>query len=251
MEFENRSVVITGASTGIGRATALLFAQQGAKLLISDINEEEGQKTLAQVQEIGAPAQFVKVDVSQKEEVEALLERCVSTYKSLDHLVNNAGVGQAPTFFEDTEDDTWHKVISVNQTGVFYGMRAALKIMKSQKKGTIVNTSSMLGRMAAPQAAAYSASKFAVLGLTKAAAAEYGKYGIRINAVCPGLIETPMTDDLFEVSGPHYKDFVIKMIPARRIGAPEEIAQAIGWLSSEKSSYMNGVGLPIDGGFRI
>ena len=251
MNFKDQSVIITGAGSGIGKATALKFAQDGAKILVSDINEKGGQETVSLIQEKGGKAIFLKADVSRDEEVRALINTCITEFGSLDILINNAGIGHPPVLIEQIEDKDWDKVVSVNQSGVFYGMRAALKIMREQKKGSIVNVSSMAGRLASPRGAGYSASKFAVIGLTKAAAVEYGKYGIRVNAICPSFIETPLVEDLFDISPAQFKEQTIQAVPLKRLGTSDEIANAICWLSSAEASYLNGVALPVDGGFRL
>ncbi|MEO1651986.1 MAG: glucose 1-dehydrogenase [Bacteroidota bacterium] len=249
MHFENHTVIVTGGGSGIGRATSLIFAQKGAKVMVADINEEQGQKTVALIKEQGGTATFQKTDVSKVEEVEALVEACVKTYGRLDHMINNAGIYQSPVFFDQISDEEWHRIMAINQSGVFFGMRAALRIMKAQQKGSIVNTASVAGLLSAPQAAAYAASKFAVVGMTKTAAVEYAKYGIRINAICPGVIETPMADTMLH-DNEAFKAQIQKSIPMKRFGKAEEIARSICWISSEEASYMNGASLRIDGAFQ-
>ena len=247
MQFNNQVAVITGASSGIGRATALEFAKRGARVVVSDINETGGQATTELIKKNGGHAIFVKTDVANVADVEHLIETCMKTYGQLDHMINNAGIGQGLYFFGQISDEHWHKTIAVNQTGVFYCMRAALKIMKIQRKGSIVNTASAAGIGAAPRMGAYAASKHAVVGMTKTAAAEYGKFGIRVNAICPTVIETPMGDSYLS-ENEDLKAMMLQSVPMRRFGTSEEVAKTICWLCGEDASYLNGVALPVDGG---
>ena len=247
MQFKNESVIITGASSGIGRATALEFAQRGAKLVLSDVNVEQGQATVQLITDRGGEAIFIKTDVTSDQEVQQLIEHCLKTYGSLDHMINNAGIARDLCYFDQITNEHWDKIIAVNQTGVFYCMRAALKVMTTQRKGSIVNTASAAGIRAAARMAAYSASKHAVVGMTRTAALEYGKYNIRINAVCPTVINTPMGKGY--ISGnKELEEVLLRAVPLRRFGAPEEVAKTICWLCSDDASYLNGVALPIDGG---
>lgn len=245
--FENQSVVITGASSGIGKATALEFARRGAKVVVSDINESDGRATMESILEAGGQAIFVKTDVSKEQEVAALIDVCRSTYGDLGHMINNAGIGEGLHFFEDITTEHYLKTIAVNQTGVFYCMRLALKIMKEQGHGNIINTASAAGIRSAPRMGAYAASKHAVVGMTKTAAAEYGKYGIRVNAICPTVIETPMGDSYLS-ENQHIQKVMLQSVPMRRFGQADEVARTICWLCSNDASYLNGVALPIDGG---
>jgi len=247
MSFKNQAVIITGGSSGIGRATAIEFAKRGANVVVSDINEAGGQETVAIIKKAGGQAIFVKTNVAEATEVQALIDTCIATYGQLDHMINNAGIGQGLYFFDQITDEHWAKTIAVNQTGVFYCIRAALKVMKGQKSGNIVNTASAAGIRSAPRMGAYAASKHAVVGMTKTAASEYGKYGIRINAICPTVIETPMGDNYMSVNE-DLRQLMLKSVPMRRFGQAEEVARTICWLCSEDASYLNGVALPIDGG---
>ena len=246
--FNNQSVIITGASSGIGKATALEFAKRGAKVVVSDINEVGGQATKDEIVAMGGQAIFVKTDVSIGAEVDALIKKCIEEYGQLDHIINNAGIGQGLFFFDQITDEHWHKTIAVNQTGVFYCMRAALKVMKEQRRGTIINTASAAGTGAASRMGAYAASKHAVVGMTKTAAVEYGKFGIRVNAICPTVIETPMGDS-YLANDTGLQEMMRQSVPMKRFGQPAEVARTICWLCSEDASYLNGVALPVDGGF--
>lgn len=248
MQFKDQSVIITGASSGIGKATALEFGRRGANVIVSDIQEKEGRETAAAIIANGGIAIFVKTDVTKDDEVKHLIDQCLEHYGTLDHMINNAGIGEGFQFFEDIPDDQWHKTIAVNQTGVFYCMRAALKVMRAQNKGNIINTASAAGTGSAPRMGAYAASKHAVVGMTKTAAVEYGKYGIRVNAICPTIIETPMGDSYLSDN----EEIAINMrrsVPMKRFGKPEEVANTICWLCGNDASYLNGIALPVDGGF--
>lgn len=245
--FENQSVIVTGASSGIGRATSIEFAKRGALVVVSDINETEGQATMQTIIDEGGQAIFVKTDVSSEEEVANLVQACMKNYGKLDHMINNAGIGEGLEFFDQISTEHYLKTIAVNQTGVFFCMRLALKIMKEQGGGTIVNTASAAGIRSAPRMGAYAASKHAVVGMTKTAATEYGKYGIRVNAICPTVIETPMGDGYLS-ENQHLKEIMLQSVPMRRFGQAEEVAKTICWLCSEDASYLNGIALPVDGG---
>ena len=231
MQFNNQVAVITGASSGICRATALEFAKRGARVVVSDINETGGQATTELIKKNGGHAIFVKTDVANVADVEHLIETCMKTYGQLDHMINNAGIGQGLHFFDQITNEHWDKTIAVNQTGVFYCMKAALSIMKGQKRGNIVNTASAAGIGAAPRMGAYAASKHAVVGMTKTAASEYGKYGIRINAICPTVIETPMGDSYMSVNE-DLRQMMLKSVPMRRFGQAEEVVTNISLDSS-------------------
>lgn len=248
MQFKDQSVIITGASSGIGRATALEFGRRGAKVIVSDIQEKAGEETAGAIKANGGQAIFIKTDVSNDKEVQALVSQCIDHYGKLDNMINNAGVGEGFQFFEAITDDQWHKTIAINQTGVFYCMRAALKVMREQKSGNIINTASAAGTGSAPRMGAYAASKHAVVGMTKTAAVEYGKYGIRVNAICPTVIETPMGDSYLS-DNEEVAAMMQNSVPMKRFGKAEEVAKTICWLCGSDASYLNGVALPVDGGF--
>ncbi len=247
MQFKNQTAIITGGSSGIGRATALEFAKRGANVVVSDINEKGGKETAQIINTNGGNAIFVKTNVANSEEVQSLIDTCLEKYGQLDHMVNNAGIGEGLHYFDQISDEHWAKTIAVNQTGVFYCMRAALKVMKGQKKGSIVNTASAAGIGAAPRMGAYAASKHAVVGMTKTAAHEFGKYGIRVNAICPTVIETPMGDSYLS-SNQDLMELMRQSVPMKRFGKAEEVARTICWLCGEDASYLNGLALPVDGG---
>ena len=240
MKFENKIVVITGAGSGIGAATAKLFALYGATVIVSDIEFNNATRVIEDIEGRGGQGLAVATDVTNLNEVEQLLTMVVDTYGTLDVIVNNAGIGgkyQAKT--ADHCLDDWHNVIAVNQTGVFYCMKLAIQQMQKQGYGTIVNVASLAGLKASVNNLAYSASKFAVVGMTKSAALEYGRKNIRINAVCPGFTHSALLDQLLAVS-PDMGSKLKRYIPMGRFGEAEEIAEAICWLASDNSKFITG-----------
>lgn len=248
MNLENKVVVITGAGSGIGAATAQLFGIHKATVVVSDIDLESAEQVTDEINKGGGKAFAVKTDVTRFQEVEELIQSVVKNHGKLDVMVNNAGIGgkhQARTA-EHTLDD-WHNVIAVNQTGVFYCMKLAIKQMLKQGRGTIVNVASLAGLKASGNNLSYSASKFAVVGMTKSAALEYGRKNIRINAVCPGFTQSALLDQLLAVS-PDMGDKLKRFIPMGRFGEAAEIAEAICWLSSENSKFITGQTITLDGG---
>ena len=248
MSLENKVVIITGAGSGIGAATAELFGRHGAIVVASDINLESVQKVADKIKEAGGTASAAKTDVTKFEEVKSLIADTVKEHKRLDVMVNNAGIGGAnqKKTAEHTHDD-WHKVIAVNQTGVFYCMQVALQQMTKQAYGTIVNVASLAGLKASGNNLSYSASKFAVVGMTKSAALEYGHKNIRINAVCPGYTHSALLDQLLSARE-DMEEILKRYIPMRRFGEADEIAEAICWLASENSKFMTGQTITLDGG---
>ncbi len=248
MKLEDKIVIITGAGSGIGAATAKLFGTHGAVVVVSDINLGAAQKIVDEIKKEGGKASAIKTDVTKFEEVESLIGAAVKEYGRLDVMVNNAGIGgkhQNKTA-EHTHDD-WHNVIAVNQTGVFYCMQVALQQMTKQGYGTIVNVASLAGLKASGNNLSYSASKFAVVGMTKSAALEYGHKNIRINAVCPGYTHSALLDQLLSARE-DMADLLKRYIPMRRFGEADEIAEAIVWLAGENSKFVTGQTLTIDGG---
>ncbi len=248
MDLENKVVVITGAGSGIGAATASLLGANGAKVVVSDIDLGRAEQVADGIKDAGGYALAIRTDVVQFEAVEQLVAKTVEDLGSLDIMVNNAGIGgEHQRRTADHTHDDWHNVIAVNQTGVFHCMKAALQQMMKQGHGNIVNVASLAGLIPSGYNLSYSASKFAVVGMTKSAALEYGRKNIRINAVCPGYTNSALLDKLLS-SRPDMGDTLKKMIPMNRFGEAAEIAEAIKWLASDRSKYITGQTITLDGG---
>ncbi len=248
--FKSKIVLVTGGNSGIGQATALAFAKEGAKVMVAARRVSEGKKTVAMIKAIGGESHFVQTDVTKATGVEAMITACVTNYGGLDYAVNNAGIEGTP--FIPTakyEEKVWDKVIDINLKGVWLCMKYEIPEMLRRGQGAIVNMSSVAGLRGGEIGVAYHASKHGVIGLTKAAAIEYAAQGVRINAVCPAVIKTPMTDPLF-----HDKDMTAQVTakhPMGRVGRPEEVASTVLWLCSEDASFVTGHAHPVDGGFLI
>jgi NAD(P)-dependent dehydrogenase (short-subunit alcohol dehydrogenase family) len=245
-KLENKIALVTGAATGIGRATAIALAKEGAKVMVTDINETEGLETVNRIKKEGGQAKFFQLDVSKKEQVDAAVMEIFTTEGALDLAVNNAGIGGVPSALHEIKLEDWKRMMDINLTGVFLCLQAELKCMLQKGSGRIVNVASLAGLNGMPGGSSYSAAKHGVIGLTKSVAAEYGSLNIRTNAVCPGFIQTPILDNVPQSILDHSTKF---RVPMKRIGQPEEVAKAIVWLLSEDSTYVNGHHLLIDGGF--
>lgn len=243
MELKDKVAIVTGAASGIGRATATAFAQKGAKVVIADYNEEGGKAAAEELKAKGADVLFIKVDVSKEESVKNLVEETVKHFGKLDIMYNNAGVGTQGFTHELTYEE-YRKVISVNQDGVFFGSKYAIREMLKTGGGVIVNTASILGSVGEPTAFAYNASKGAVNMMTKSLALQYAKDGIRVNAVAPGYVETGMVNK--ENLGAFYEGLV-KLHPIGRLGKPEEIAHAVVFLV--ENDFVTGTTILVDGGY--
>ncbi len=248
-KFEGKVALVTGAGSGIGRACALAFALEGAKIVVSDVAVENGAATVRLIKSSSGDALFVKCDVSQPDQVENLIHTAVQTYGRLDYACNNAGIEGTQAFTADYPLDVWQRVIGVNLSGVFFCMKYEIQQMLKQGAGAIVNMDSILGRVGFSNASAYVASKHAVLGLTKTAAIEYASQGVRINAVCPGFIATPMLERGGMVEGTEMYNMISGLHPIRRLGKPEEVAAAVMWLCSDEASFVEGTALLVDGGY--
>ena len=246
--LNGKVALVTGGASGIGRATALMFAREGAKLVIADMNEDGGQQTVHMITENGGEATFVQVDVTSASAVEAMISKTVETYGRLDCAHNNAGISSGlRALTADYPEERWHQVIAVNLTGVWLCMKYEIVQMLHQGGGAIVNTASIAGLVGSAGGAAYTASKHGVVGLTKTAALEYAQQGIRVNCVCPGYIQTPMTAS--SLSDPERQAQIIAREPIGRVGTPEEIAEAVIWLCSDAASFVTGHAMTVDGGY--
>ncbi|MEM9448518.1 MAG: SDR family oxidoreductase [Cyanobacteria bacterium P01_E01_bin.6] len=246
--FENKVALVTGGGSGIGRATALRFAYEGASVVIANRNEKLGKETVNLILNGGGNASFYRTDVSQQDNVKALIDFAVKTYGGLHAAFNNAGADDPQAMTPDHTDATFDLMMNVNVKGVWYSMKYEIQHMLAHGGGTIVNTSSIAGLIGYPGHAPYAASKHAVLGLTKTAALEYAPQGIRINAVCPGATKTPLLDGLSGGDSETLK-YIESLHPIGRLTAPEEIADAVVWLCSDDASFVVGQGIPVDGGF--
>ena len=247
--FHTKVALITGGSAGIGRATALAFAREGARVVIADVDVEGGEGTARLVRTAGGEALFVPTDVSRTTDVRTLVERTVATYGRLDYACNNAGIEgtQAPT--ADYPEEIWNRVININLTGVWLCMKYEIPQMLTQGGGVIVNMASILGTVGFPNAAAYVAAKHGLIGLTRTAAIEYAPRGIRVNAVCPAFITTPMLDRAGLLTNPEVYATIVNLHPIKRLGKPEEVAEAVIWLCSDAASFVTGHALLVDGGY--
>ncbi len=240
-----RSIIVTGGSSGIGRASARLFAAEGALVVVADLDELGGKETCAAITSAGGEAVFARVDVTQEDSVAAMVELAVNTFGGLHGAFNNAGVAEAPARFEDTALETWHRILAIDLTGVFLCMKHELRHMAKNGGGAIVNTSSVAGHSGAPGRVGYSAAKHGVLGLTKLAAREYARRGVRVNAVSPGLIDTPALRGSLDAAG---FDALAERTAPGRIARPEEVAQVAAWLLSDGATYVSGETVVVDHG---
>jgi meso-butanediol dehydrogenase/(S,S)-butanediol dehydrogenase/diacetyl reductase len=238
--LDSKVAIITGGASGIGRATAAEFIAEGAEVVIADIDEDRGT---AVAEELGC--EFVQTDVSEYDQVEELVESTVQEHGRLDVMVNNAGIG-SETSIEEMELEEWHRVVEVDLSGVMHGMKAALPHL-DESDGCIINTASIYGLVGGKGAASYSAAKGGVVNLTQQVAIDYADEGIRVNSVCPGFVDTPMTEELLESE--RFYSFLEANTPMDRPAQPEEIAPVIAFLASEKASYMTGANVPVDGGW--
>jgi NAD(P)-dependent dehydrogenase (short-subunit alcohol dehydrogenase family) len=239
-------VLITGALTGIGRATALAFAREGAQIVISGRRDEEGRKLAAELQKLGAEAEFVRSDVRHEDDVRRLIDQTVTRFGRLDVAVNTAGTEGKPGPVTEQSAESYAETFDTNVLGTLLSMKHELRVMLPQGRGSIVNVSSTYGRAGAPGASVYVASKHAVEGLTKAAALEVAESGVRVNVVAPGPTETGMLNRFTGTAD--RKTDLISGVPSKRVGKPEEIAATIAFLASDKASFVTGASIAVDGG---
>ena len=246
--MSGKVALVTGAGMGIGRASALAFAREGAKVVVADILSVAGKETVSLIKKTGGEAIFVKADVSKADQVQALVNKAVDTYGRLNYAHNNAGISGTPgVTTADCTEENWNQVMNINLKGTWYCMKYEIPEMLKIGGGAIVNTASKAGLVGSPGVPAYVASKHGVVGLTKAAALEYAKQGIRVNAVCPGVVLTELVQRFWDAD-PKVKAHAADAIPLGRVAMPEEIAEAAVWLCSDAASFITGHAMAVDGG---
>ncbi|MEW4563340.1 glucose 1-dehydrogenase [Bremerella sp. JC770] len=248
MSFQDKVVLITGGTSGIGEASAILFAEQGAKVVVAGRRTELGEAVVDRIKSAGGEAVFVKTDVTSEEDVQNLVHQTVAKYGRVDVAFNNAGV-EATGMLTDFSTDEYRKVFDINVLGVFLSMKHEIPQMLKQGGGVIINTSSIVGHVGMPGASIYIASKHAVEGATKTAALEYAQQGIRINAVAPGGTATDMIDRFAGKEGAENREALAQQHPMNRLATSQEIAHAVAYLASDAAAFTTGVSLPVDGGF--
>jgi NAD(P)-dependent dehydrogenase (short-subunit alcohol dehydrogenase family) len=244
--LKDKTAIVTGAGSGIGRSISLTYARNGARVVVSDINEKGGKATVEQIHSAGGEAFFFKADVGKVEDSRRLVDAAVGKYGALHIACNNAGIGGAQAPVGEYPVDSWEKVISINLNGVFYGMRFQIPAILEAGGGAIVNISSILGQVGFEGAAAYVTAKHGLVGLTKNAALEYAAQGLRVNVVGPGFINTPM---ISENLNEEQAETVRQLHPIGRLGEPEEVAELVLWLSSDQASFVTGAYYAVDGGY--
>lgn len=245
--MEDKVGIVTAAGSGIGRASALAFAKEGATVVVSDVDEEGGQETVRLIQEAGGEAMFVSCNVAEESQVQHLIDTTVQTYGRLDWAHNHAGIGAPTAPVNETETKHWRRTMGVNLDGTYYCLKHEVSAMKQSGGGAIVNTASTGGLTGTPGMSAYTSSKWGVNGLTKTVALESGKQGIRVNSICPGMTKTPSVKQWADES-PEQAQAQEQSIPLGRMGTPEDQANAAVWLCSDKAAYVTGINLPVDGG---
>lgn len=246
--FEGRVAIVTGGSFGIGRATAVAFAMRGAKVVVADCMVDKENETLSLIKNAGGDAMFIQCDVSDSFAVKDMIEKVIVRFGRIDYAFNNAGIEGLINNTHECTEANWDKTLSINLKGVWLCMKYEIQQMLKVKKGVIINCASVAGLNGFAGLPAYTASKHGIVGLTKSAALEYAKQGIRINAVCPGVIHTPMID---RITGKdkEVEKIYIGLEPVGRMGNPEEVAEAVVWLCSDAASFVTGIAMPVDGGF--
>jgi NAD(P)-dependent dehydrogenase (short-subunit alcohol dehydrogenase family) len=245
--FDGKVAIVTGGGSGLGEAACYLYAREGAKVVVSDVDEQGGNKTCREIEEKNGAATFVRADVSKPGDCQAMVAATLEAYGRLDIAFNNAGIGGEANLTADYTVEGWQKVIDINLSGVFYCMKYEIPAMLQSGGGAIVNMASILGQVAFEQSPAYVAAKHGVVGLTKNTAVEYIRQGIRVNSVGPAFIRTPLIAGLEQNA--QVRDHLISLHPIGRLGESEEVAELVIWLSSEKASFVTGAYYPVDGGY--
>jgi NAD(P)-dependent dehydrogenase (short-subunit alcohol dehydrogenase family) len=248
-KLENKTVFITGGLSGIGRACALAASKEGAHVVIADLKSDTTEKMMREILRENSEAVFIACDVSDYKQVEAAIQQTIRRFSTVDVALNNAGIGGGAYRVGDMSEEGWLKVINVNLNGVFYCMKHELIQMSKQKKGVIINMSSILGKVGFANSSHYVAAKHGIIGLTESAALEYAAEGIRINSICPGFIETPLLTNAGITENSDLQKYITGLHPMKRLGKSEEVAAAFIFLASEDSSFMTGTTLEIDGGY--
>lgn len=243
--LKNKVVIVTGAGSGIGKATAIAFAKEGAKVVASDVNENECQQTIEEIKKVNGEAIAIKCDVSSDEDVKRMIEKTLEKYGKLDCAYNNAGIEGIPSSTTECTTENWNRTIDVNLKGVWLCMKYEIPAMLKNGKGSIVNCSSIAGKIGFETIPAYVASKHGVIGLTETASLEFAKNNIRVNAVCPGVIHTPMLERFDHGD----EESMAVQVPMGRVGTPNEIANSVVWLCSDNASYVTGQSIIVDGGW--
>ena len=246
-DLAGKVALVTGAASGIGRSTSLLYAREGARVVISDVDEAGGNETVRMIQEAGGGAIFIRANAGSPGDCQALVAQTVEKYGRLDIAVNNAGIGGESNQTADYSVEGWQRVIDINLSGVFYCMKYEIPAMLNSGGGAIVNMSSILGAVGFENSPAYVAAKHGILGLTQNAALEYSKQGVRVNSVGPGFIRTPLISAL--ESDQQAYNLLVSLHPIGRLGEPEEVAELVLWLSTDKASFVTGAYIPVDGGY--
>jgi NAD(P)-dependent dehydrogenase (short-subunit alcohol dehydrogenase family) len=247
MTLKGKVAIVTGASSGIGKAIAQLYAREGAAVVLSDLNQEAGEIVVGEIRQAGGEAMFVVGNVAEPADCERTVNAALKQYDHLDCACNNAGIGGEQKATADISIEGWHQVIAINLSGVFFGMKYQIPAMLKSGGGSIVNMASILGQVGFAGASGYVAAKHGVVGLTKNAALEYASKNVRVNAVGPGFIHTPLIKDL--EANPRANEMLVSLHPIGRLGNPEEVAELVLWLSGEKSSFVTGAYYAVDGGY--
>ncbi|MFY3790301.1 SDR family NAD(P)-dependent oxidoreductase [Ureibacillus sp. MALMAid1270] len=244
----NKVAIITGGGSGLGQATAVRLAKESVDIVVVDVNEKGGNETVEMVKALGVESIFIKADVSKHEEVKNYVDQTVERFGKIDYFFNNAGISGSGAYFLDSSIDEINQIVGINLLGALYGVRYVAEVMLKNGGGSIVNTASSAGVIGQDSVVTYSATKHGIVGITKSMVAEYGKDGLRVNAIAPGPTETPMVKAFYEAN-PEMKANATSGIPQKRLGTPEEVAELVTFLLTSKAEYINGETIRIDGGF--